>query len=77
MDYVLALPQAPLEKELYMKIPKGFEIDNKGDTTYHILKLHRNLYVKEQVVRVWYQNLAGNLKKQIEFTHSMVDECIL
>ena len=26
LDYVLAFPQAPVEKELYMKIPRGFEV---------------------------------------------------
>lgn len=31
IDYVLAFPQAPVEKELFMKIPKGFELDGAED----------------------------------------------
>ena len=27
LDYVLAFPQAPVERELYMEIPKGFEVE--------------------------------------------------
>ena len=29
LDYVLAFPQAPVERECYMKIPKGIEINSK------------------------------------------------
>ena len=28
IDYVLAFPQAPIERELYMAIPKGFKMDS-------------------------------------------------
>ena len=27
IDYVLAFPQAPIEKEIYMRIPKGLELE--------------------------------------------------
>ena len=27
MEYVLALPQAAVKKKLYMKTPKGFELE--------------------------------------------------
>ena len=37
LDYVLEFPQAPVQKELYMKKPKGFEIDTKGDITENVL----------------------------------------
>ena len=30
MDYVLALKNPPVNKEIYMKHPKWFEIDTKG-----------------------------------------------
>ena len=42
LDYVLAFLQAPAGKELYMVIPKGFEIQNipKGE---YALKLHKNV----------------------------------
>ena len=43
IDYVLAFPQAPVEKELYVRIPKGFEIHNTDPREY-VLKLNRNIY---------------------------------
>lgn len=39
IDYVLAFPQAPIKKTLYMDIPRGFEIDGY-DRKGHVLKLH-------------------------------------
>eukprot|EP00978_Attheya_sp_CCMP212_P012813 scaffold32019_cov54-Attheya_sp.AAC.4 len=51
LDYVLAFPQAPVEKELYMKIPRGFEIEGEDPNEY-ILKLHRNVYGQKQSGRV-------------------------
>jgi hypothetical protein len=47
LDYVLAYPQAPVKKELYMKIPKGFNID-KGKTDDYVLNVHRNIYGQKQ-----------------------------
>lgn len=29
IDYVLAFPQAPVEREIYMEVPKGFRVDGK------------------------------------------------
>ena len=43
LDYVLAYPRALVERELYMKIPAGFEIDN-GKNLDFVLKIHRNIY---------------------------------
>ena len=51
LDYVLAFPQAPVEKELYMEIPKGFE-GAKGE---FVLQLYRNVYGQKQAGRVWNQ----------------------
>jgi hypothetical protein len=42
MDYVLVYTQAPAEKDLYMKIPKGFEI-NKECSDDNVLKLHKSI----------------------------------
>ena len=33
LDNVLEFLQAPVEKKIYMEIPKGFELGTKGDTT--------------------------------------------
>ena len=43
IDYVLAYPQAPIEREIFMKIPRGMEIGGKNKEDY-VLKLHRNIY---------------------------------
>ena len=39
LDFVLAYTQADVERELYMAIPKGFEVE--GD---YVLKLKKNLF---------------------------------
>jgi len=52
IDYVLAYTQAPVEKELYMHIPKGFDIEGH-DTKDFVLQIHRNIYGQKQAGRVW------------------------
>ena len=47
IDYVLAFPQAPVEKELYLHIPKGFDL-TEGDPKDYVLKLKRNIYGQKQ-----------------------------
>ena len=56
LDFVLAFPQAPVETELYMDIPKGFEV--KGSNNQYVLKLKKNLYGQKQAGRVWYKHLT-------------------
>ena len=75
IDYVLAFPQAPIERELYMKIPKGFEIEDDDGTEY-ILKVNRNVYGQCQASRVWYQYLRKKLVNELKFKQSKIDECI-
>ena len=67
LDYVLAFPQAPVEKEIYMKIPKGFEIDGAKPEDY-VLKLHKNVYGQKQAGRVWNKYLVRKLTKELGFT---------
>ena len=55
LDYVLAFPQAPAERELYMKIPKGIQVDS---STEYVLKVEQNLYGQKQAGRVWNQHLV-------------------
>ena len=75
LDYVLAFPQAPVERELYMEIPKGFDID-EGRTDDYILKINRNIYGQKQAGRVWNQYLVNKLIKELGFRQSKVDECL-
>ena len=72
LDYVLAFPQAPVEKECYMKIPKGIVIDEPGDW---VLLVKKNIYGQKQAGRVWNKYLVDKLKK-IGFRQSEHDECI-
>ena len=73
LDFVLAYPQAPVECDLYMEVPRGFEI--KGDRKRYALKLTKNLYGQKQAGRVWYQYLSERLIAN-DFVQSSVDECL-
>ena len=76
LDYVLAFPQAPVEKEIYMKIPKGFEIDGAKHNGEHVLKLHKNVYGQKQAGRVWNKYLVNKLVNKLGFVQSKIDECV-
>ena len=41
IDFVLAFPQAKLERDIFMELPYGFRHGNKGE---YVLKLKKNLY---------------------------------
>jgi len=73
LDFVLAYPQAPVECDLYMAIPKGFTIN--GDRKRFVLKLKKNLYGQKQAGRVWNQYLTTRLTDS-GFVQSKVDECL-
>ena len=76
LDYVLAFPQAPIERTLYMKIPKGVKMV-EGDQDQYALQIHRNIYGQKQAGRVWNQYLVSKLtSKKIGFTQSKHDECV-
>ena len=75
LDYVLAFPQAPVERELYMAIPKGFTL-HEGDPKDYALRIHKNIYGQKQAGRVWNRYLAKKLTKEVGFVQSNVDECL-
>ena len=75
IDFVQAYPQAPIEvNNLYMKIPKGFEIEGATKDEY-LLHIRCNIYVQVQAGRVWNKYLVSKLM-DIGFKCSMVDESI-
>ena len=76
IDYVLAYPQAPVEREVYMEFPVGYDLDEGKSKKDYVLKLHANLYGQKQAGRVWYQHLSKRLVEQVGFTKSSVDECV-
>jgi Reverse transcriptase (RNA-dependent DNA polymerase) len=74
LDFVLAFPQAPVETDLYMEIPKGFEVPNKQRD--YVLKLINNLYGQKQAGRIWNKFLVKGLQ-ELGFQQSKVDYCVL
>ena len=76
IDYVLAFPQAPVEKEIYMRIPKSFEMGGTNGKDEYVLKLHRNVYGQKQAGRVWNKYLEEKLIRDVGFTKSKYDECV-
>jgi hypothetical protein len=74
IDFVLAYPQADVECDLYMKIPKGFEIQG-GTRATHVLKLIKNLYGQKQAGRVWNKHLHAKLL-ELGWVQSQADECL-
>ena len=75
IDYVLAFPQAPIEKELFLKIPKGYNIIN-DDKNQYALQINNNLYGQKQASRVWHEFLIKKLTKA-KFVQSKHDPCVL
>lgn len=75
LDYVLAFPQAPSKGDLYMKIPKGFSID-QGKSDDYLLKLKKNLYGMKNAGRIWNKYLTKKLIKEVGLVLSKVDECV-
>ena len=75
IDYILAFPQAPVEKEIYMKVPKGFQVMGKDQDEY-VLKLNKNVYGQKQAGGVWNKYLEKKLIEEVGFTKSKFDECI-
>jgi hypothetical protein len=74
IDFVLAYPQADIETELFMKLPRGIEIPGVSNDT-HCLRLKKNIYGQRQAGRVWVKHLQAGLRN-IGFTPSKVDECV-
>jgi len=76
LDYVLAFPQAPIERTLYMNIPKGMKMVD-GNPDDFVLKVNRNIYGQKQAGRVWKKFLVSKLtSKEVGFVQSKYDECV-
>ena len=77
IDCVQAFAQAPVERTLYMsRIPAGVVLDDGADVKDQVLKIHRNIYGKEQTGWVWNKYLVTKLVKVLGFEQSKVDECV-
>jgi hypothetical protein len=62
VDFVLAYPQAPIEFDMYMNLPKGIHIAN-GNKNTHVLKLLNNLYGQRKAGTAWNKHLTSCLLK--------------
>jgi hypothetical protein len=74
VDFVLSYPQAPIEFDMYMNLPKGVHMPS-GNTNIHVFKLLKNLYGQRKAGRVWNKHLTSVLVK-VSFIQSKVDECV-
>jgi Reverse transcriptase (RNA-dependent DNA polymerase) len=74
IDFVLAYPQADVECDLYMKIPKDFEIDGHTRKT-NALKLIKSLYGQKQAGRVWNLHLDSTIL-QLGRKQSKTNDCL-
>jgi hypothetical protein len=75
LDYVLAYPQAPVERDLYMELPKGFTIKGVDNPADYVLHIHKNIYGQKQAGRVWFYYLKEKLES-VGFKQSVHDECV-
>ena len=75
MDFVLAYPQADVEGTIFMKLPKGVELDGKETSKTHMLQLLKNIYCLKQSGRVWKRHLhRGQI--DLGYAQSKIDPCL-
>jgi hypothetical protein len=74
LDFVLAYPQADVESEQYMDMPKGFNVGGKHRSS-HVLKLLKNIYGGRASGRIWVEHLRKGLEG-MGFVQSISDPCI-
>ena len=72
IDFVLAFPQADLDRDVFMELPYGFGYGNKGE---YVLKLKKNLYGLADASYNWFQKLSEGLEAE-GFVKSEVDQCV-
>ena len=72
VDFVLAYPQAGLDKDIYMRIPAGYKVSKPGK---YLLKLKKNVYGLKDAGRTWHEHLKQGLLDR-HFIQSKVDPCI-
>jgi hypothetical protein len=74
IDFVLAYPQAPAARPMFMEIPKGCELPGHNSKDW-VLSVPRNIYGGKDSGRVWYLHLKAKLLS-IGFKISKHDECV-
>jgi len=72
IDFVLAFPQATLERYVFMKLPYGFEY---GQREKYVLKLKKSLYGLSDASYNWFNKLKEGLESE-GYVRSEVDQCV-
>ena len=76
LDYVLAIAQAPVNRNLYMKIPKGFEVEGakKGEYVFNIKKntYGQNLEATESLTTTLFRSRKPVHKRAYDQTYAPV-----
>ena len=75
INFVLAFPQADVECNIFMKIPRGFDLGDDINSNDYCLQLIKNLYGQKQAGRVWNQHLHQGLIN-MGFQQSSIDPCV-
>ena len=78
LDFVIALPQVPVEKLLcIVDIPKSIQMqkdDHDIDPHEDVLKLKN--YGWKQASRIWCLYLSDKLINDLNFKQSIIDDCV-
>ena len=75
IDFVLAIPQAELDVDIWMYLPIGFQVDTEKESKCYILKLNKSLYVLKQASLNWFEKLKQGLIDR-GFHPSVIDPCL-
>ena len=78
MDVVTAYLYGKLDKDIYMKIPKGFKMPEAYDPNHreiYSIKLQKSLYGLKQSGRMWYNRLSESLIEE-GYTNSPICPCV-
>jgi hypothetical protein len=87
VDYQQAFPQAPIDEDVYMRIPEGWAYDCSTKQLVQVsdvpayrdhefaIKLEKNLYGCKQASRNWYLHLKAGLERR-GFAASTIDPCL-
>lgn len=77
LDFVQAFPQAPVESEMYIEVPKGCNIGPESQSSEWVLRVLNNIYGQKQAGKVWYNYLTQGLITKLNFKQSQYDPCLL
>jgi hypothetical protein len=75
IDFVLAYPQAKIQRPTYMELPRGVNFPEL-DRNKHCLEIVQNIYGGKTSSRTWYLHLKEGLSEKLGFEVSKIDECV-